>query len=63
MRILSEKTNITNNRMKDMIYEALESGGGIKHAKGHDLELIVTTHDFERPSWECHLISYVSGGN
>jgi hypothetical protein len=28
--------------MKDMIHEALEGGGGIKKAKGHDQKLIVT---------------------
>jgi hypothetical protein len=29
-------------RMKDMIHEALEGGGGIAQAKGHDQKLIVT---------------------
>jgi hypothetical protein len=28
-------------RMEDMIHEALESGGSITQAKGHDQELIV----------------------
>jgi hypothetical protein len=28
-------------RMKDMIHEALEGGGGITQAKGHDQKLIV----------------------
>jgi hypothetical protein len=29
-------------RTKDMIHEALEGGGGITQAKGHDQKLIVT---------------------
>jgi hypothetical protein len=28
-------------RMEDMIHEALEGGGGITQAKGHDQKLIV----------------------
>jgi hypothetical protein len=33
---------MTEKRTKDMIHEALEGGGGITQAKGHDQELIVT---------------------
>jgi hypothetical protein len=33
---------MTEERMKDMIHETLESGGSITQAKGHDQELIVT---------------------
>jgi hypothetical protein len=32
---------MTEKRMEDMIHEALESGGRITQAKGHDQELIV----------------------
>jgi hypothetical protein len=32
---------MTEKRMKDMIHEALEGGGGITQAKGHDQKLIV----------------------
>ena len=32
---------MTEKRMKDMIHEALECGGGITEAKGHDKKLIV----------------------
>jgi hypothetical protein len=32
---------MTEKRMEDMIHEALESGGRIKQAKGHDQKLIV----------------------
>ena len=33
--------------IEDMIHEALEGGGGIAHAKGHDQELIVTLMSYE----------------
>jgi hypothetical protein len=33
---------MTEKRMKNMIHEALEGGGGITWAKGHDQKLIVT---------------------
>jgi hypothetical protein len=39
-------------RMEDMIHEALEGGGGITQAKGHDQNLIV-----------AHMSSKVSLGN
>jgi hypothetical protein len=32
---------MAEERMKDMIHEALEGGGGITQAKGHDQKLIV----------------------
>ena len=32
---------MTEKGMEDMIHEALEGGGGIKQAKGHDQRLIV----------------------
>jgi hypothetical protein len=32
---------MTEKRMEDMIHEALEGGGGITQAKGHDQKLIV----------------------
>jgi hypothetical protein len=32
---------MAEKRMEDMIHEALESGGGITQAKGHDQKLIV----------------------
>jgi hypothetical protein len=32
---------MTEKRAKDMIHEALEGGGGITQAKGHDQKLIV----------------------
>jgi hypothetical protein len=32
---------MAEKRMKDMIHEALEGGGGITQAKGHDQKLIV----------------------
>jgi hypothetical protein len=33
---------MTEKRMEDMIHEALEGGGGITQANGHDPKLIVT---------------------
>jgi hypothetical protein len=33
---------MTDKRTKDMIHEALEGGGGITQAKGHDQKIIVT---------------------
>ena len=33
---------MTKKKMKDIIHEALEGGGGITQAKGHDQKLIVT---------------------
>jgi hypothetical protein len=50
-------------RMKEIIHETLESGGGITHAKENDQEILVTPHEFEIPSWECRPLSYVSNGN
>jgi hypothetical protein len=44
-----------------MIHEALEGGGGITQAKGHDQKLIVALMSVERSSWECLPLSYVSG--
>jgi hypothetical protein len=32
---------MVEKRMEDMIHEALEGGGGITQAKGHDQKLIV----------------------
>jgi hypothetical protein len=32
---------MTEKRMEDMVHEALEGGGGITQAKGHDQKLIV----------------------
>ena len=33
---------MAEKRTKDMIHEALEGGGGITQAKGHDQKLIVS---------------------
>jgi hypothetical protein len=33
---------MTEKRAKDMIHEALEGGGGITQAKGHDKKIIVS---------------------
>ena len=33
---------MVEKRMEDMIHEALEGGGGITQAKGHDQKIIVT---------------------
>jgi hypothetical protein len=35
------KTKMVEKRTEDMIHEALEGGGGITQAKGHDQKLIV----------------------
>ena len=48
---------------KDMIHEALEGGGGITQAKGHDQKTHSGPHEFERPSWECLPLSYRYGGS
>jgi hypothetical protein len=39
--IKENKYKMTEKRMEDMIHEALEGGGGITQAKGHDQKLIV----------------------
>jgi hypothetical protein len=49
--------------MEDMIHEALEGGGGITQAKGHDQKLIVALMSSKGKSWECLPLSYVSGGS
>jgi hypothetical protein len=40
--IKENKDKMTEKRKEEMIHEALEGGGGITQAKGHDQELIVT---------------------
>ena len=51
---------MTEKRAEDMVHEALEGGGGVTQAKGHDQKLIVGPHECERRSWECQPLSYVS---
>ena len=38
---------MTEKRTEDMIHEALEGGGGITQAKGHDQKLIVTLMSYK----------------
>jgi hypothetical protein len=39
--IKENKDKMAEKRMEDIIHEALEGGGGITQAKGHDQKLIV----------------------
>jgi hypothetical protein len=48
-------------RAEDMVHEALEGGGGVTQAKGHDQKIIVTLMSAKGQSWECRPLSCVSG--
>ena len=49
-------------RMEDIIHEALEGGGGITQAKGHDQKLIVTLMS-SKSSIGYQLLAYISSGS
>jgi hypothetical protein len=50
-------------RMEDMIHEALEGGGGITQAKGHDQKLIVALMSSKGSLGNVYPLSYISGGS
>jgi hypothetical protein len=44
--------------VEDMVHEALEGGGVVTQAKGHDQKLIVALMSVKGWSWEC-LASFI----
>jgi hypothetical protein len=46
---------MVEKRMEDMIHEALEGGGGITKAKGHDQKLIVALMSSKGSLWNVYL--------